>query len=118
MVGFGFQPGTVSPSSRRADFDLRRRLAALEAGGGGGGGIGDDEVYVGTSNPGAANYEVWYQSDTGVLHASVGGVWVDVSTGSGGGSVEDVFIGPDDPGGTYELWVDTDAVPPTVLASS
>jgi len=28
----------------------------------------------------------------------------------------EVFIGPADPGGTYELWFDTDAVPPTLYA--
>jgi len=33
----GYQPDTKASSSRRADFDLRRRIAALEAGGGGGG---------------------------------------------------------------------------------
>ena len=33
-VGGGFQPDTKSPSSRRADFDLQRRIAALEANGG------------------------------------------------------------------------------------
>jgi hypothetical protein len=44
-VQSGYQPGTVSPSSRRADFDLRRRLtnleeivADIETGGGGTGG--------------------------------------------------------------------------------
>lgn len=33
----GYQPDTRTSSSRRADFDLQRRIAKIEAGGGGGG---------------------------------------------------------------------------------
>jgi hypothetical protein len=40
VVGGGYQPETQSPSARRADFDLLRRVRALEDGGGGGGGGG------------------------------------------------------------------------------
>lgn len=70
---------------------------------------GAQEVFIGPDDPGPSNYEMWYESDTGVLRASVSGAWVAVSTGSGG-SVEEVFVGPNDPGGSYELWYDTDAV--------
>lgn len=34
--------------------------------------------------------------------------WVDQTGGSGGGGADEVFIGPDEPAATYELWVDTD----------
>lgn len=32
--------------------------------------------------------------------------------GGGGGGADEVFIGPGDPGGSYELWVDSDETPP------
>jgi hypothetical protein len=38
------------------------------------------------------------------------GVWMPVS-GGGGGSVEEVFVGPSDPGLSFELWFDTDQIP-------
>jgi|SRR5215471_644241 len=46
----GYQPDTKAPSSRRADFDLQRRVAVLEAwmaagGGGPGPGAGGSFVY-------------------------------------------------------------------------
>jgi len=50
----------------------------------------------------------------GVLYANVGGVWVPVGGGVGGGS-DEVFIGPNDPIGTApttELWYDSDAPTP------
>jgi hypothetical protein len=37
------------------------------------------------------------------LKAKVGGVWVPLS-----GSVDEVWVGPDDPGAAFELWYDTD----------
>jgi hypothetical protein len=41
-----------------------------------------------------------------VLYAKVGGAWVPIGGGVGS---EEVFVGPDDPGGGYDLWYDTDA---------
>ena len=38
------------------------------------------------------------------------GMWMPVSFGGGTGA-EEVFVGPADPGQTYELWYDTDSVP-------
>jgi hypothetical protein len=43
-----------------------------------------------------------------VLKARIGGTW-QVIGGGGAGGAEEVFIGPDDPGATYDLWFDTDA---------
>ena len=43
----------------------------------------------------------------GALYARVGGVWVPVA-----GTADEVYVGTDDPGPTYELWVDTDAAAP------
>jgi hypothetical protein len=49
-----------------------------------------------------------------VLYANIGGTWVPVGGGSGGGTGSDeVFIQDSDPIGsnpTAELWYDTDAV--------
>jgi len=111
----GYQPGTVSPSSRRADFDLRRRL---------------DEVFVGPSAPTNGNHELWFNTQTGVLSVWWSDEWVALSVGtpgpegpagppgpqgppgSGGGTgTDEVWIGPDDPiatNPTIELWVDSD----------
>jgi len=112
----GYQPGTVSPSSRRADFDLRRRL---------------DEVFVGPSAPSNGNHELWFNTETGVLSVWWSDEWVALSVGtpgpegppgppgpqgppgSGGGTgTDEVWVGPDDPIAahpTIELWVDSDA---------
>lgn len=59
---------------------------------------------------------------TGVLKAKVAGTWIEIPgvpgpegpTGPPGptgpaGASEEVFIGPSDPGGGYDLWYDTDA---------
>ena len=43
----------------------------------------------------------------GVLRVNVGGQWIDIP-----GGADEVFIGPSDPGLTYELWFDTDASTP------
>jgi hypothetical protein len=49
-------------------------------------------------------------------------VWVGVQSGGGGtGGDDEMFIGPEDPGPTYELWYDTDAsaqTTPTVTTVS
>jgi hypothetical protein len=42
----------------------------------------------------------------GVLKAKVGGTWQDIIGGPG---QDEVYIGPDDPGASYDLWYDTDA---------
>jgi len=112
----GYQPGTVSPSSRRADFDLRRRA---------------DEVFVGPKEPGS-NYELWFNTEDQILYVRWSDEWVALSVGtpgpegpagpagpagppgSGGGGgtgTDEVWIGPDDPivaNPTIELWVDSD----------
>jgi hypothetical protein len=44
----------------------------------------------------------------GALKAKVAGQWVLASSAAGGGGAEEVFIGPSDPGTSYDLWVDTD----------
>jgi hypothetical protein len=41
----------------------------------------------------------------GVLKAKVGGSWQDIIGGPG---KDEVYIGPDDPGASYDLWYDTD----------
>lgn len=43
------------------------------------------------------------------LKAKVGGVWVPVGGGSGGGA-EEVYVGANDPGAGFDLWYDTDEV--------
>jgi len=49
------------------------------------------------------------------LKAKVGGVWVPVGGGSGGGA-EEVEIGPSAPtDASIELWVDSDAIPPAAV---
>jgi len=89
-VGNGYQPKTVSPSSRRADFDLQRRLALLEAGGGGGGGA--DEIFIGPNDPGTGSgFTAWFDTDTNTFYVLEGGVWT-AAVGSPGPA------GP--PGGT------------------
>lgn len=46
--------------------------------------------------------------DTQTLEVWDGATWKAVSVGTG----DEVFIGPSDPGGAYELWYDTDAPTP------
>lgn len=66
-VGFnGYQPGTTSARSRRADFDLRRLIA--RAGGGGGGGANWKGTYSGTSTPLPASPQV---NDAWVINAPI-----------------------------------------------
>jgi hypothetical protein len=66
----GYQPDTRSESSRRADFDLRRRITReIAESGGGGGGTGTDEVWIGPGAPPDSATELWFDSDA----ESVGG---------------------------------------------
>ena len=114
----GYQPQTRSNSSRRADFDLQRRIAALEAAGGnGGGGTAPNEVTI-AANPPTDESELWVDSDTNTIYAFVNGSWVAVG-GGGGGGADEVWIGPNPPTDpTIELWYDPDAVAPTPSATS
>ncbi|HZY07704.1 MAG TPA: hypothetical protein VFE69_08165 [Ilumatobacteraceae bacterium] len=110
----GYQPGTVSPSARRADFDLRRRA---------------DEVFIGPSAPVQSNYELWFNTTDQILYVWWSDEWVPLSVGTpgpegppgpqgppgtGGGTgtgTDEVWVGPDDPIAahpTIELWVDSD----------
>ena len=112
----GYQPGTTSSSSRRADFDLRRRL---------------DEVFVGPSAPTGGNYELWFDTSDQTLKVWWSDEWVPLSigtpgpegppgpagpagppgTGGGGTGTDEVWVGPNDPIAahpTIELWVDSD----------
>lgn len=108
----GYQPGTTSPSARRADFDLRRRA---------------DEVFIGPTDPGSG-YELWFNTEDQKLYVRWSDEWVALSVGtpgpegpqgpagppgSGGGGTgtDEVWVGPDDPIAahpTIELWVDSD----------
>lgn len=99
----GYQPDTRSESSRRADFDLRRRISRT-----GGGTVGP---------PGPPG-------NPGVVQAVIAGANVTVdntnpaypivsSTGGGGTGTDEVWIGntaPTDP--NIELWFDPDATSP------
>lgn len=105
----GYQPDTRSESSRRADFDLRRRISRS----GGGGGEGEQ----GPPGP------------PGVVQAVIGGANVTVdatnpaypvvsATGGGGTGADEVWIGPTAPTDpAIELWFDTDAVAPVVAST-
>lgn len=103
---------------------------------GGGGSVMDDEVFVGPSDPGTTQYELWYDTDatgggSGSASLPAGGTtnqvlgknsntdfdthWIDQTGGSGGAGTDDVWIGPTDPIATVptiDLWYDTDAVAP------
>lgn len=79
LVNNGYQPGTYSPSSRRADFDLQRRVAVLEREGGGGGGVGGITIkgsvptssnLTGIANP--AINDAYQANDTGHVWAFIG----------------------------------------------
>jgi hypothetical protein len=101
----GYQPNTRQPASRRADFDLLRRIARLEILGGPDAG-GTNEVTIGGLAP-TDSSELWVAS-TGILYAKVDDEWVPVSSGTAG--ADEVWVGPTAPGGTnYELWYDPDA---------
>lgn len=87
----GYQPNTNSSSSRRADFDLLRRVAKLEKGGGGGG--GSNEVTIGGAAP-TDSSELWVDS-TPAIQAKISGVWTPVSGPRGPAGVQ----GPQGPAG-------------------
>lgn len=48
----------------------------------------------------------------GVLRVRVDGQWVDVGSGQ-----QEVAVQADDPGGAFDLWYDTDAVPLTLAST-
>jgi hypothetical protein len=130
----GYQPPTYSDSARRADFDLQRRVAFLEANGGGGGGIVITGTYSGTTTPlpvAAGIGEAWIigtpvptaapkrsdgtNAQTGDIMQWNGTTWINL--GAQGGGTDEVWIGTSDPiaaNPTIELWYDSDATaPPT-----
>jgi len=81
---------------------------------------GGDEVFVGPADPGGA-YELWFDTDAnsgaGQLYVRVAGAWIPATVGGVSPTdpgLQEVFVGPADPGTPYELWYDTDAVAPTV----
>ena len=101
----GYQPNTRQPASRRADFDLLRRIARLEILGGPDAG-GTNEVTIGGLAP-TDSSELWVSS-AGILYAKMDDEWIPVSSGTGG--ADEVWVGPTAPAGTnYELWYDSDA---------
>ena len=105
----GYQPNTRQPASRRADFDLLRRIARLEILGGPDAG-GTNEVTIGGLAP-TDSSELWVSSDN-ILYAKVDDEWVAVSSGASSGN--EVYIGPTAPSDpNIELWFDTDAPPAT-----
>jgi hypothetical protein len=96
-VGGGFQPDTKSPSSRRADYDLLRRIALLERNGGGnGGGGGANEVTIGGTAP-TDESELWVDG-TPAMYAKIGGTWTPVS-GPAGPTGPQGIQGPQGPTG-------------------
>ena len=116
----GYQPDTKSPSSRRADFDLQRRIAKMERGGGAAGlppggdpgevltvsPDGDPEWLTGTPGPQGPKGDTGPQGPPG-----------PPGTGTGDGA-DEVWIGPDPPvAPETELWYDTDAEP-TIAVSA
>ena len=79
----GFQPDTKSASSRRADFDLLRRVAVLEAnGGGGGGGDGTNEVTISETAP-TDGTELWIDPTPPTLYGWIGGAYTALSGPAG-----------------------------------
>lgn len=108
----GYQPNTRQPASRRADFDLLRRIARLEILGGPDAG-GTNEVTIGGLAP-TDSSELWVSS-ANILYAKVDDEWVAVS---GDADVpNEVYIGvtaPNDP--AIELWFDPDAPTSEIVA--
>ena len=82
----GYQPNTRQPASRRADFDLLRRIARLEILGGPDASGVPNEVTIGGLAP-TDSSELWVSS-ANILYAKVDDEWVAVlGGGEGGGEV-------------------------------
>jgi len=138
----GFEPRTREPE-RRAFFDITKRIAELE--GLVTGAPWDFLGTIPTPGPPTAaqdplphaDGDMWIDSN-GIGWVWNGTAWVNVGsvrgpqgpagpqgptgatgpvgpTGPAGVGYDEVFVGPSDPGGTFELWYDPDAVHPASL---